>query len=42
MTGTRELVIANTPLIAIYRVDEQMEEVQILRILHARQKYPAE
>lgn len=40
--GTRELVIADTPLVAIYRVDEKREDVQILRILHARQKYPPE
>ncbi|MBD2502907.1 type II toxin-antitoxin system RelE/ParE family toxin [Anabaena azotica] len=36
--GTRELVIANTPYIIIYRVKE--ESVEILRVLHASKRYP--
>ncbi|MEL0590609.1 MAG: type II toxin-antitoxin system RelE/ParE family toxin [Planktothrix rubescens PR222] len=36
--GTRELVIANTPYLVIYRVKE--ETVQIIRLLHASRKYP--
>ena len=35
---TRELVIANTPYVVIYRVKGNM--VQILRVLHHSQKYP--
>ncbi|OYW78726.1 MAG: addiction module toxin RelE [Asticcacaulis sp. 32-58-5] len=33
--GTRELVIRNTPFIAVYRVTDQF--VQIIRFLHAAQ-----
>jgi len=36
--GTRELVIANTPYIVIYRIKE--ESVEILRVLHASKRYP--
>jgi plasmid stabilization system protein ParE len=39
---TRELVVPGTQLIAIYRIRSDLGEVHILRILHARQKYPAE
>lgn len=38
--NTRELVISGSPFIAIYRIDYQANEIQIIRILHARQKYP--
>jgi toxin ParE1/3/4 len=40
--NTRELVIAHTQLIAVYRIDRKADEIQILRILHAKQKYPLE
>lgn len=36
--GTRELVIANTPYILIYRI--KGKSVIILRILHSSKKYP--
>jgi addiction module RelE/StbE family toxin len=36
--GTRELVIANTPFIIPYRVIG--DTVQILRVLHAKRKWP--
>lgn len=42
MLGTHELVIAKTPFIAIYRIDNDRGEVHILRILHAKQKWPSE
>ncbi|HEY9641221.1 MAG TPA: type II toxin-antitoxin system RelE/ParE family toxin [Coleofasciculaceae cyanobacterium] len=35
---TRELVIANTPYVVIYRVKESA--VEILRVLHSSRKYP--
>jgi len=38
LAGTREVVIARTPYIAIYRVKKN--EVEILRILHHAQKWP--
>ena len=36
--GTRELVIAGTPFIIPYRVVENT--IQILRVLHAKRKWP--
>jgi toxin ParE1/3/4 len=42
VTGTRELVVTNTPLIAIYRVFRDRSEIHILRILHSSQKWPPE
>ncbi len=36
--GTRELVMANTPYVVIYRVKGNM--VQILRVLHHSKRYP--
>ena len=36
--GTRELVVADTPFIIPYRVVENT--VQILRVLHAKRKWP--
>lgn len=35
---TRELVIAHTPFIAVYRITE--ERIEILRFLHGAQKWP--
>ena len=37
--GTRELVINDTPFIVPYRVIE--DTVQILRVLHAKRKWPS-
>ena len=36
--GTRELVISETPFIIPYRVAD--DSVQILRVLHAKKKWP--
>jgi toxin ParE1/3/4 len=36
--GTRELVIAGTPYVAIYRA--KRNTVQILRVLHSSQRWP--
>ena len=38
LRGTRELVIAYTPYIAIYRIDA--DTVKIHRILHGARKWP--
>ncbi|MGH7154985.1 MAG: type II toxin-antitoxin system RelE/ParE family toxin [Acetobacteraceae bacterium] len=37
-TGTRELIISQTPYIAAYRVD--VELIEILRVLHSRRRWP--
>jgi toxin ParE1/3/4 len=39
---TRELVVSSTSFIAVYRIDRELDEIHILRILHARQKWPPE
>jgi len=36
--GTRELVVNRTPYIVAYRI--RSEAVEILRVLHARQRWP--
>lgn len=38
--GTRELVIAGIPFIAIYRIHEPQRQLQILRVLHGAQLWP--
>jgi toxin ParE1/3/4 len=38
VSGTREMVIARTPYIAVYRV--KARRVEILRILHGAQQWP--
>lgn len=38
--GTRELVISQTPFIAVYRVTMEFGRVEILRFLHGAQKWP--
>ena len=38
VAGTREMVIAGTPFIVVYRVT--MAEVEILRVLHGAQRWP--
>jgi addiction module RelE/StbE family toxin len=37
-SGTRELVVARTPYIVAYRL--RGETIEILRVLHARQRWP--
>ena len=36
--GTRELVVAGTHYVLVYRI--QPQEIQILRVLHGAQKWP--
>jgi toxin ParE1/3/4 len=36
--GTRELILAGTPYLAIYRLHQ--ENIEITRILHGAQKWP--
>ena len=38
--GTRELVISRTSLVLVYRVRPKLARLEILRVLHARQKWP--
>jgi toxin ParE1/3/4 len=38
--GTRELVIARTPYIVAYRVDEHRNEVTIVRVRHGARRWP--
>jgi len=38
--GTRELVISRTALVLVYRVRPKLARLQILRVLHARQRWP--
>ena len=38
--GTRELVIASTPFIVVYRVRARGAQVEILRVLHGKQQWP--
>lgn len=40
MKGTRELPLARTPFIAVYRVNRVRRQVEILRLLHGRQQWP--
>lgn len=38
--GTRELVIAGTPFIVIYRERSPVKRIEILRVLHGAQQWP--
>ena len=38
--GTRELVLARTPFVAVYRVQPRLKRVEILRMVHGRQQWP--
>ena len=42
LAHTRELFVNDTPLVIIYRVESNRGEIHILRILHAKQKWPPE
>ncbi|HSC69169.1 MAG TPA: type II toxin-antitoxin system RelE/ParE family toxin [Cellvibrio sp.] len=42
VSGTRELVIDGVPFILIYRVVDRLDQLQILRVLHDAQQWPAE
>jgi toxin ParE1/3/4 len=37
---TREIVIPGLPYIGIYRVDENRQTIEILRVMHGAQLYP--
>lgn len=37
--GTRELVVPGTPFVVVYRLQARPERVEILRVLHGKQKY---
>jgi toxin ParE1/3/4 len=39
---TRELVVPQTPFIAVYRLSPSGDEIHILRLLHVAQKWPPE
>jgi toxin ParE1/3/4 len=38
LEGTRELVVARTPYIVVYRIDD--DEIVILRVIHGAQRWP--
>lgn len=38
--GTRELPLARTPFIAVYRASRKLKQVEILRLLHSSQQWP--
>lgn len=40
LKGTRELVIGGLPFIVIYRQDGSLNQLQVLRVLHAAQRWP--
>jgi toxin ParE1/3/4 len=40
--NTRELVIGGTPYLVAYTVDQWLDAVVVLRVLHGRQRWPEE
>src|SRR3546814_54903 len=38
--GTRELVISRTALVVVYRVQEKLARIEIIRVLHSSQQWP--
>lgn len=40
VAGTRELVISQTPFIAVYRINTARRCIEILRFLHGAQQWP--
>ena len=40
VVGTRELVIAQTPYVVAYTVDQTVEAVVVLRVLHGAREWP--
>ncbi|MFA7243145.1 MAG: type II toxin-antitoxin system RelE/ParE family toxin [Sulfuricellaceae bacterium] len=40
-TGARELVISNTSFLVVYRVRPKLKCVEIMRVLHTSQQWPA-
>lgn len=41
VSGTRELVIDGIPFILVYRIVDRLGQLQILRVLHDAQQWPA-
>jgi len=39
--GTRELVIPQTNFIVVYRIRPRLQRIEIIRVLHASQNWPA-
>ena len=39
--GTRELVIGRTPFMVIYRIKPRAKRIELLRLLHGAQQWPA-
>ena len=39
--GTRELVITNTPFIVVYRIRVSLNRIEVIRLLHSAQNWPA-
>ncbi len=39
--GTRELVISKTHFVVVYRIKERPKRIEILRVLHSSQAWPA-
>ncbi|WP_082890188.1 type II toxin-antitoxin system RelE/ParE family toxin [Halotalea alkalilenta] len=40
VSGTRELIIASTPFIAVYRVLPRAKRIELIRLLHGAQRWP--
>ena len=40
LKDTRELVIDGVPFIVIYRVEESLQQLQVLRVIHDSQQWP--
>lgn len=40
VNGTRELVLAGTPFIVVYRVNPNAQRVDVWRVLHGSQQWP--
>lgn len=40
VAGTRELVIARTPFVVVYRIRSKARQIEILRVLHGAQQWP--
>ncbi len=41
VSGTRELVIDGIPFVLIYRILDRLDQLQVLRVLHDAQQWPA-
>jgi toxin ParE1/3/4 len=42
VVGTREMVIARTPYLVAYTVDQRLDAVIVLRVLHGARRWPEE